>query len=159
MRFLRQGLLALTMLGALAFALIPTTSAASSGPNGVSPSAILHHEEAVHAAHVLHAEKVHQAHVIHARAIRRYQDYLIGVAERVSICEEGGDWGYKGGNESADFNGGIGFRVATWDMFRTANDPANMGDATPLQQAQALFRFVAYYGIAMPDQNGCGRGY
>jgi hypothetical protein len=34
-----------------------------------------------------------------------------------------------------------------------------MHDASPREQTGAMYRFVAHYGIAMPDQDGVCRGY
>ena len=80
---------------------------------------------------------------------------MVAVAYRVAVCEEGGDWHYRG----STYSGGLGFLRATWAQFKAPGDPYDMADATPIQQARALYRFVAHYGIGFPDQAGCTGGY
>jgi len=77
---------------------------------------------------------------------------------KVNICEEGGNWSVAG----ASYSGGLGWLHATWSMFRTADDPSDMADATPAQQVAAAVQFaIHYYGNPYwaPDQSGCGGGY
>jgi Transglycosylase-like domain len=78
-------------------------------------------------------------------------------AQRVSMCEEGGNWHYyvKGG----DYAGGVGFRLATWTAFRYRTFPMRMDHATPQQQAWALSHMLGYYHMAWPDQHGCTGSY
>ena len=80
---------------------------------------------------------------------------MMGMAERVSLCEEGGDWDFAG----TAFDGGIGWTPSNWLQFRKRTWPRWMHDAPPRMQANALFRFVRFYGIAMPDQAGACAGY
>jgi hypothetical protein len=111
-----------------------------------------------HQARIRHAHNVHVAEVRKARAeylTNLHDAWMVAVASRVSVCEEGLDWSFSG----PVYSGGLGFLWATWDQFKTRSDPANMANATPLQQARALFALVDYYGIAMPDQHGCSGGY
>ncbi len=77
---------------------------------------------------------------------------------RVNVCEEGGNWYVHG----SQYSGGLGWLHATWDMFRSPDDPADMGDASPTQQVAAAVQFaIRYYGDPYwaPDQSGCGGGY
>lgn len=131
---------------------LPSTS---SSANTNNHSAEVHHAQAVHSAHVWHAEREHAAAERRAALARAKQLRMIAVAQRVADCEESGNWHFEGGV----FDGGIGFSIANWRQFRAPHDPYWMHDATPLQQAQALFRFVAHYGIALPDQHGVCAGY
>jgi len=92
---------------------------------------------------------------------------MLQIVARVNLCEEGGDWHVRG----TTFRGGLGWRVASdatgrtvpdsgpWHQFRFRTFPRDMASATPRQQAFAMFRFVAFYGMAMPDQAGCTGGY
>jgi hypothetical protein len=80
---------------------------------------------------------------------------MMAVAGRVSRCEEGGNWHFAG----TSFDGGIGWTPANWARFRKPTWPRHMHDAPPHMQANALFRFVRYFGIAMPDQHGSCAGY
>jgi hypothetical protein len=80
---------------------------------------------------------------------------MMAAAARVSNCEEGGDWHYVG----TSFDGGIGWTPANWARFRKPTWPRFMHSAPPHMQANALFRFVRYYGIALPDQAGVCTGY
>lgn len=78
-------------------------------------------------------------------------------ASNVALCEEGGNWHYRGG----DYAGGVGFRLATWATFRYKTFPASMADATPQQQAWALSHMLAHYRMNWPDQprGNCTGGY
>jgi hypothetical protein len=80
---------------------------------------------------------------------------MMQMAQRVSICEEGGDWDFAGNV----FDGGIGWTLTNWQEFRKPTWPRWMHQASPHMQANALFRFVRRYGIAMPDQAGACAGY
>jgi hypothetical protein len=76
-------------------------------------------------------------------------------AARVARCEEGGNWHFEG----TTFDGGIGWTLTNWEHFRKPTWPRYMHQAPPHMQANALFRFVWYFGIALPDQNGTCAGY
>jgi hypothetical protein len=80
---------------------------------------------------------------------------MMEAAARVSRCEEGGDWDFAG----TSFDGGIGWTPENWVHFRKPSWPRFMHNAPPRMQANALFRFVRYYGIGLPDQNGVCAGY
>jgi hypothetical protein len=80
---------------------------------------------------------------------------MMVAAARVARCEEGGNWHFAG----ASFDGGIGWTPANWARFRKPHWPRFMHEAPPRMQANALFRFVRYYGIPLPDQNGLCTGY
>jgi len=72
----------------------------------------------------------------------------------VHKCEEGRYGWHVGGPM---YYGGLGWRPATWTTFRASWMPTRMDLATPVEQAFALLRFAAKYG--MPDLNGTCRGY
>jgi hypothetical protein len=75
-------------------------------------------------------------------------------ARWVHACEEGNrGWNING----PTYFGGLGWRWATWQMFRLSWMPTNAALATPVEQAFALLRFAAKYG--MPDLNGQCHGY
>jgi len=80
---------------------------------------------------------------------------MMQMAERVSVCEEGGNWHFRG----TVFDGGLGWTLSNWVIFRKPHWPRWMHDAPPHMQANALFRFVRHFGIAMPDQSGACAGY
>jgi len=80
---------------------------------------------------------------------------MMQAAQRVSNCEEGGNWHFVG----AVFDGGIGWTLQNWAQFRKPSWPRLMHDASPYMQANALFRFVRHYGISLPDQAGSCYGY
>ena len=52
-----------------------------------------------------------------------------------------------------------GWTLANWAHFRKPTWPRYMHDAPPHMQANALFRFVWHFGIALPDQDGSCTGY
>lgn len=104
-------------------------------------------------AHVRH-------HSPHRRVVRRPDHYgisrgMMAEVRRVNVCEEGGDWHVNG----PEYFGGLGWLAATWAEFREHAWPSDMADAPPYMQANAMFRFVWHYGIAMPDQAGCTGSY
>jgi hypothetical protein len=80
---------------------------------------------------------------------------MMAAAAHVSRCEEGGNWHFVG----TSFDGGVGWTPENWVQFRRPTWPRFMHDAPPHMQANALFRFVWHYGIAMPDQNGWCSSY
>ncbi len=80
---------------------------------------------------------------------------MFAEVRRVNICEEGGNWHVDG----PIYSGGLGWLHATWDAFRKSTWPADMADAPPHMQANAMWRFVWHYHMAMPDQHGCTGGY
>ena len=80
---------------------------------------------------------------------------MMAAAQRVSTCEEGGNWHFVG----TSFDGGIGWTPTNWLLFRKPTWPRFMHDAPPRMQANALFRFVRYFRISMPDQTGTCAGY
>ena len=80
---------------------------------------------------------------------------MMAMAQRVSNCEEAGNWHFRGNT----FDGGIGWTLDNWAHFRKSTWPRWMHDAPPHMQANALFRFVWHYRIAMPDQAGYCAGY
>ena len=75
--------------------------------------------------------------------------------ERVNVCEEGGNWHVDG----SVYQGGLGWLHATWLEFRLPGMPLWADDATPRAQVRAMYRFIAHYHIAWPDQHGCTGGY
>jgi hypothetical protein len=104
--------------------------------------------------------KAHAHPTQHRRHRRRPQLYgitprMMTMAEHVAVCEEGGDWHFRG----EVFDGGIGWTLGNWAHFRRPSWPRFMHDAPPRMQANALFRFVWHYRIAMPDQAGYCAGY
>ena len=108
-----------------------------------------------HARHRVHAH--HHRHVRHhpRRELYGISPAMMTAAARVSRCEEGGNWHFSG----TYFDGGIGWTPANWLHFRKPQWPRFMHDAPPHMQANALYRFVRYYGIGLPDQNGVCAGY
>lgn len=70
----------------------------------------------------------------------------------VHHCEEP-SWHVNG----SMYQGGLGWRPATWSQFRAKWMPLNAALATPQEQAWALMRFAQVYG--MPDLNGTCHGY
>ncbi|HEV3211838.1 MAG TPA: hypothetical protein VGZ03_00440 [Acidimicrobiales bacterium] len=127
-------------------AIVATTLISATTPTGAVPRSS--------------ARMTHASH--HKRTPARARRKLFGItprmmaaATRVSRCEEGGNWHFAG----TTFDGGIGWTPENWARFRKPTWPRFMHDAPPHMQANALFRFVRYFGIAMPDQNGTCAGY
>lgn len=106
-----------------------------------------------------HHRPPHQRHrpVHHHRGPRHYgvSRAMMREVARVNVCEEGGNWHVDG----PVFSGGLGWLHSTWSMFRRPAWPRDMADAPPYMQANAMWRFVWHFGIAMPDQNGCTGSY
>ena len=78
--------------------------------------------------------------------------------DKVSICEESGDWAVDG----ATYSGGLGFTHANWTQFNTFGFPSDAAYATPDEQIRVAVAFAtAYLGgpNAAPDQDGCTGGY
>ena len=95
--------------------------------------------------HVAHNSSASSLHVSKA---------LMNQARWVNHCEENGYGWHVNGSE---YQGGLGWLNATWLQFKTPAMPVNMADASPLEQAFALSRFAAKYG--MPDLDGKCAGY
>ena len=82
----------------------------------------------------------------------------IAAWERVSICEESGNWHVDG----SAFSGGLGMSHANWNQFNTFGFPGNAANASKLQQIRVAVAFATHYfgsPNAAPDQNGCTGGY
>lgn len=70
---------------------------------------------------------------------------------KISICENGAPgWNPPQGSAFPD---SIGFTAANWQQFGGGSD------LSPATQIAVGNRFMAYYHMALPDQNGCGGGY
>lgn len=95
--------------------------------------------------HVAHNSSASSLHVSKA---------LMNQARWVNHCEENGYGWHVNGSE---YQGGLGWLHATWLQFKTPGMPVNMADASPLEQAFALSRFAAKYG--MPDLDGKCESY
>lgn len=67
---------------------------------------------------------------------------------KVAVCEEGGWIGSAGGN----YPDSLGITRANWYMF------GGGADVSPAAQIAVAERFIAHYGIGVPDQHGCQRG-
>jgi len=65
--------------------------------------------------------------------------------DRVAICEEGG-WGRYG---FPAYPNSLGMTTQNWQQFGGGSD------LSPAIQAAVGARMAAYYGIDVPDQNGC----
>jgi hypothetical protein len=104
--------------------------------------------------HPPHARR-HRHHHHHHSKLYGVTPRMMAMAERVSMCEEGGNWHFVG----TVFDGGLGWTLGNWANFRKPSWPARMDEAPPHMQANALFRFVRHYGIGMPDQAGVCAGY
>ena len=142
-RHIRTATLAVT-LSAVAASTLSTGVPANALPLHARTKATVHHRRS------------------HTHKRRRPHERLFGVtprmmaaAARVSRCEEGGNWHFAG----STFDGGIGWTPENWAQFRKPTWPRHMHSAPPHMQANALFRFVWHYGIALPDQNGSCAGY
>jgi hypothetical protein len=68
--------------------------------------------------------------------------------ERVSLCEEGGNWAADGGR----FSGGLGISRANWSIYGGGKFAATGAQATEDQQIMVAERIQS----APPDQDGCG---
>ena len=82
----------------------------------------------------------------------------IAAWERVSVCEESGNWHVNG----SAFSGGLGMSHANWNQFNTFGFPANAANASKLQQIRVAVAFATHYfgsPDAAPDQHGCAGGY
>jgi hypothetical protein len=67
------------------------------------------------------------------------------------VCENGAPgWNPPQGSAFPD---SIGLTAANWAQF------GGKADLDPSVQIQVGQAFLAYYGMAIPDQNGCGGGY
>jgi len=144
----------------VATGMIGSWTPADAMPLLAQPRGVVHHHRRGHERHRHRLGHGRRHERDHDR--RRVLPNLFGVtsrmmaaAARVSRCEEDGDWHFVG----ASFDGGIGWTPGNWAHFRKPSWPRFMHDAPPHMQANALFRFVRYYGIAMPDQNGTCAGY
>ena len=76
---------------------------------------------------------------------------------RVHMCEQS-NWHAVG----PTYSGGLGFLNSTWSAWRLGWMPANMGAATPLEQATTMVRFVDQFLHYWPHQGWpayCGAGY
>lgn len=127
-------------LGAAAGALLASGAPAGAMPMRDSPMATSPH---------------HRAHAVTGRRLYGVTPRMMAAATRVSRCEEGGNWHFAG----STFDGGIGWTPGNWAHFRKPSWPRYMHDAPPHMQANALYRFVWYFGIALPDQDGVCSGY
>jgi hypothetical protein len=141
LRYIRNAAHVVT-LGAVA-ATMPILAAA---PAGAMPMRSLQHGPS-HAHHRRHGSARPRLFGVTPK--------MMAAAARVSRCEEGGNWHFVG----TTFDGGIGWTLDNWAQFRKPSWPRFMHDASPHMQANALFRFVRHYGIAMPDQAGWCSGY
>lgn len=156
-RYIRTAALAITLSTVTTMALIGVGAPAQAMPLAAQPASRVHH----HHHHRHHARR-HRHHRRRLRGPSTSRRGLFGVtprmmaaAARVSRCEEGGNWHFAG----TSFDGGIGWTPENWARFRKPSWPRFMHDAPPHMQANALFRFVHYFGIPMPDQNGACAGY
>ena len=159
-------LASLTMFFTALFVPISEPSAASAATAVVAQAHPGHHH---HLSPLTATQKERQRKQAHHRAARRaalhraavlrthygVTSAMMAQAQRVSVCEEGGNWHFVG----SVFDGGIGWTLANWQQFRRPEWPTHMHDASKWMQANALFRFIRHYGIGMPDQDGVCRGY
>ncbi len=67
----------------------------------------------------------------------------------MAVCESGG-WGRGTGGT---YVGDLGLTTANWYQF------GGGGDTSPAAQIAVAERFIAYYGMGIPDQNGTCAGY
>lgn len=67
--------------------------------------------------------------------------------EKVSMCEEGGNWSYQG----SVYSGGLGMLNSTWSAYGGTEFAPNAGFATEDQQIIIAKRIQPN----PPDQNGC----
>ena len=78
---------------------------------------------------------------------------------KVHECEESASWHVPG----PLYFGGLGWLWSTWQQWRSPGDPINMANATPMEQARAMYRFVTgANGGIWPHQGwpaDCGTGY
>ena len=71
------------------------------------------------------------------------------MAQRVSCCENGCSWTPVGPR----YPDGVGLTTANWQAF------GGGADTSPETTATVLAAFLAHYGMAWPDQDGCTGGY
>ena len=90
----------------------------------------------------------------HHRNLYGMKPGMMSPVERVHHCEEPA-WNVDG----PVYSGGLGWLHATWAMFRKPWWPADMANASPFMQGNAMWRFIWYYHIPWPDQHGCTGGY
>src|ERR1035437_4489978 len=70
---------------------------------------------------------------------------------KISVCENGAPgWNPPKGSAFPD---SIGFTAANWYQFGGGSD------LSPSTQIAVGNRFMAHYGMALPDQNGCSGSY
>jgi hypothetical protein len=139
--YLRAMAVAMTLNAVAALILLSVGIPAGAAPQAASPMADVNVHKGTRA----------RTHVNLFGVTRK----MMVAAARVARCEEGGNWHFAG----TTFDGGIGWTPANWAHFRKHRWPHFMHDASPHMQANALFRFVRYYGIALPDQHGWCSGY
>ena len=73
------------------------------------------------------------------------------MAAKISVCENGpGAWNPPRGSKYPD---SLGITTANWYAF------GGTADLSPEAQAGVEARFLAHYGMAWPDQNGCTGSY
>lgn len=142
LRHMRTATNALTVNAVTLLTLVLAGSAAGAMPLSAVPSTTRHDPH-----HLVSARRHRQLFGITPR--------MMTEASRVARCEEGGNWHFAG----TTFDGGIGWTLANWAHFRKPTWPRYMHSASPHMQANALFRFVWHFGIALPDQNGACAGY
>ncbi len=141
-RHMRAATKAQTVGAVTLLTLVLTGSVAGAWPLTAVPSATGHHP---------HRHVRTHGH----RQLFGVSPRMMTEASRVARCEEGGNWHFAG----TTFDGGIGWTLANWAHFRKPTWPRYMHDAPPHMQANALFRFVWHFGIALPDQDGSCTGY
>jgi hypothetical protein len=143
LRYLRSATTAATMGVVVPMTLIFAGTPAGAMPLQGLPRATSHHHHRHHLASRARA------------ALFGVSPRMMRAASRVASCEEGGNWHFAG----SSFDGGIGWTPENWWHFRKPSWPRFMHDAPPHMQANALFRFVWHYQMALPDQNGSCSGY
>src|ERR1035437_191993 len=78
-------------------------------------------------------------------------NYAYAEWTKISICENGSPgWNPPKGSAFPD---SIGFTAANWYQFGGGSD------LSPATQIAVGNRFMAHYGMALPDQNGCSGSY
>jgi hypothetical protein len=76
-------------------------------------------------------------------------DYSVAQWQLVSNCENAGSWIPQG----PAYPDGVGLDATNWAQFGGGSD------TSPGTTAAVGNAFLAYYGMAIPDQDGCGGGY
>jgi hypothetical protein len=140
-RHIRTAARAATLGVAAGAMLVFAGTPAGAMPLHAWPSAVSHHH--------------HRTHSTSRHSLFGVTPRMMVAASRVSRCEEGGDWHFAG----SSFDGGIGWTPENWAHFRKPTWPRFMHDAPPHMQANALYRFVWHYRMALPDQDGMCSGY